>query len=113
MDETVKKYVEQDLARVSIISIWELAMLASKRRIVPPVDCMTWIQRALRGPGVGLEEMTPEIAVASTRLPGNPPSDPSDRIIIASAMSLGAVLATHDQEIIAYAEEQRLPILTV
>jgi PIN domain nuclease of toxin-antitoxin system len=79
-------------------------MLAAKGRISlsRPVD--DWVQAALRGPGVRLLPLSPETAIESTRLPGVPHGDPADRILIASARTLGGQLATCDSEILTYAQ---------
>ena len=88
---------------ISAISVWEVAMLAIKGRISlsRPVD--EWVRAALRAPGSSLLALTPEIAIDSTRLPGSPPEDPADRILIASARVTGGSLATRDRAILEYA----------
>ena len=43
------------------------------------------------------------IAARSTRLPGTPPDDPADRMIIATALTLGAELLTKDDKVRRYA----------
>ncbi|MDQ5917640.1 MAG: hypothetical protein QG660_751, partial [Pseudomonadota bacterium] len=47
-------------------------------------------------------QLSPEIAVASTRLPGEIHADPADRIIVATARHLGATLVTADGLLLAY-----------
>jgi len=42
------------------------------------------------------------VLVASTTLPGTPPADPADRIIVATARAFGYVLATRDAKILEY-----------
>ena len=60
---------------LSAMSIWELGMLESKGRIELTLPCEQWVQEALATPGLTLVPLTPEIAVHSTRLPGNFHSD--------------------------------------
>jgi PIN domain nuclease of toxin-antitoxin system len=43
-------------------------------------------------PGIRLEPLSPEIAIASTRLPGAIHADPCDRMIAATARQAGAIL---------------------
>lgn len=88
--------------RVSVISAWEVAMLASKRRLQLGAPVGEWVQRALAAPGLLLAELTPEIAVEACNLPGDPGGDPADRIIIATARLTGAKLYTKDRAILAY-----------
>ncbi len=98
--------------RISIISVWEVGLLEAKGRIELPFSCFEWVQRALRAPGVSLVPMTAEIAVASSRLPGGFHGDPVDRILIATARSLGATLATQDSQILTYLKERHLPAIS-
>ena len=97
--------------RVSAMSVWEVGMLEIKGRIELPFDCLEWIRRALGAPGVSLAPVTAEIAVASSRLPGEFHGDPVDRILVATAQYLGATLVTQDSQILAYSKEHRLPAI--
>jgi PIN domain nuclease of toxin-antitoxin system len=49
-----------------------------------------------------LEPLSPEIAVASTRLPWEAHGDPADRILLAAARHLDATMITADGEILGY-----------
>ena len=98
--------------RVSAISVWEVGMLESKGRIKFPMKCMDWVNKALSVPGISLAPITPEIAIESSRLPGKFNGDPADRIIISTVRKLGAILITHDKEIISYAKKQYLRVVS-
>ncbi len=98
---------------VSAISVWEVAMLEAKGRLRFSRPVTEWVQSALRAPGLRLLELTPSIAVESTRLPGAPPGDPADRILMASARMEGGRLATRDRGIIDYAQAGNLAVLDV
>lgn len=100
-----------DSLYLSAISAWEIAVLVSKGRLVLEQDVGEWIQAALVLPGLRLEALSPEIAVASTRLPGNIHPDPADRIIAATARHLGAVLATADGLLLDYSTEGHLKVM--
>lgn len=52
-----------------------------------------------------MADLTPDIFIASSFLPGKPPNDPADRILIATARELAATLVTRDRAIIAYGEQ--------
>jgi len=97
---------------ISAISVWEVAMLESKGRISLTQPVEDWVMAALRGPGVRLLELSPSIAVQSTRLPGAPPSDPADRILIAGARTQGARLVTCDQSLLDYAASGHVQTLS-
>jgi PIN domain nuclease of toxin-antitoxin system len=98
--------------RVSIISVWEIALLESKGRVRIHMDCLEWVRRALETPGLSLVPLTPEIAVESTRLPGNIHADPADRILVATARNLGARLMTRDQALLDYGRKRHARIVS-
>lgn len=96
---------------VSVISVWEVGMLEAKGRILLPLDGLGWVQQALAAPGISLAALTPEVAIESSRLPGEFPGDPADRILVATCRNLGAALVTHDRQILRYAEHRFLNAL--
>lgn len=87
---------------VSVISCWEVAKLVEygRLKLACPVD--EWIEAALLLPGVRLLELTPRIAVASTKLPGEFHRDPADQIIVATARVYEIELLTVDERILKY-----------
>ena len=93
---------------VSVISMWEVGMLEAKKRIVLPLDGLEWVRQALKAPGVSLAALTPEIALESSRLPGQFHGDPADRILVATARNLQAALVTQDHWILQYAQKRFL-----
>ena len=88
---------------ISAISIWEVAMLEAKGRVQLPMDCLAWVGEATRRSGIRILPLSPEVAVASTRLPGDLHGDSADRIIAATARHEGAILVTRDRALLAYA----------
>lgn len=110
-----RKAIQRSLAEgavlVSAISPWEVAMLVSKGRLVLDRDVDEWVQKALSLSGIRLEPISPEIAVASTRLPGTIHADPADRMIAATARHLGSTLITADQLLLDYGVAGHLRIL--
>ncbi len=98
---------------ISVISIWEVAMLEVKGRIILPYSCLEWVQRALKAPGMVLMPLTPEIAIESTRLPGLNHADPADRILIATAKDQNATLITCDQNILEYSKKNHFKTISV
>ena len=99
--------------RVSAISVWEVAMLEAKGRIRLAKDCLAWVREALAAPGTSLVPLTPEIAVESSRLPGEFHGDPADRILVATARLLGATLLTRDERILAYGKGKLVSVMPV
>ena len=88
---------------VSDFSFWEIATLVSKGRLQLGTDVTVWLDRAARAPGIVAVPVTRDALVHSTRLPGDPHGGPADRILLAQAQMLGALLLTCDRGIIAYA----------
>jgi PIN domain nuclease of toxin-antitoxin system len=86
---------------ISAITPWEIGVLVSKGRIDLRRDALAWVRSALELPGVRFAELSPEISVGSTRLPWEMHGDPADRILVATARHLGAVLVTADRKLLA------------
>jgi PIN domain nuclease of toxin-antitoxin system len=89
---------------VSAITAWEIGLLVSRNRLSLVAKPERWFQRLLAIPGVRLAELSPDILIAASFLPGTPPRDPADRIILATARDLGATLITRDRLMLKYGE---------
>jgi PIN domain nuclease of toxin-antitoxin system len=90
---------------VSAITAWEIGMLVSRNRLGLATRPERWFQRLLAVPGIRQADLSPEILIASSFLPGTPPRDPADRIILATARDLGATLVTRDRLLLKYSED--------
>lgn len=99
--EAIDRGEEEGLG-VSVISCWEVAKLVERRRLELPHSLEEWVAFALAYPGVRLLELTPAIAIESTRLPGEFHRDPADQILVATARLHQAPIATADRRILAY-----------
>ncbi len=91
---------------VSVISCWEVAKLVERGRIELTMPVKQWLIEALSFPGVRLLELTPDIAVDSTQLPGVFHRDPADQIIVATARYYNAPLLTLDAKLLEYEHVQ-------
>lgn len=100
--KAIQRSLADEAVLVSAISPWEVAMLVAKGRLVLDRDVGEWVDTALSLPGFRLEPISPEVAVASTRLPGVLHSDPADRMIAATARHLRSTLITADQLLLDY-----------
>ena len=87
---------------VSPITAWEIAMLAAKGRLSLALDPDRWFDRYCQLPSVTLAAMPASVLTASAALPGSPPDDPADRILIATARAFGYILVTRDTKILDY-----------
>jgi PIN domain nuclease of toxin-antitoxin system len=90
---------------VSAITAWEIGLLVSRNRLSLVARPERWFQRLLAIPGVRLADLSPDILIASSFLPGQPPCDPADRILLATARDLGATLITRDRLLLKYGED--------
>jgi PIN domain nuclease of toxin-antitoxin system len=95
---------------VSAISCWEVAKLVEHGRLSFPQDVADWLEIALAYPGVQLLQLTPGIAVESTRLPKPFHKDPADQIIVATARVHDCSLASADDKIMKYDNVRTLAI---
>jgi PIN domain nuclease of toxin-antitoxin system len=93
---------ETNIIGVSALSCWEVAKLVEYGRLELPCPVSEWLEQALSYPGIRLLELTPEIAVESTQLPGEFHRDPADQIIVATARIYGCPLVTSDRKILDY-----------
>ncbi len=111
MSSTVIKLLKDEakagLLLVSDISFWEVANKSAKGKLSLAIDPVIWLEKAGGAPGVSYLEVDRASFIQSTRLRGEPPSDPVDRILLATALLNGASLVTCDQEVIEYARRER------
>jgi PIN domain nuclease of toxin-antitoxin system len=96
---------------VSPISAWEIGRLVSRQRLQLLMSPQRWFQRLLEAPGVRLADMSADLLIASSFLPGTPPRDPADRILAATARDLGAILVTRDRLLLDYGQHGHIAVL--
>jgi PIN domain nuclease of toxin-antitoxin system len=85
---------------LSPISVWELLMLNHKGRVQLNEDAVVWTRRTLEQLQLHEAPLTTEVTLETSML-GLDHSDPSDRLIAASAKALGLTLVTADEKLIA------------
>lgn len=93
---------------VSVISVWEIALLVKRQKLNLSTSVDRWTETALAQPGVNLLAFSPEIAIDSVNLPDPIHKDPADRILIASARVERLTLVTRDDEILDFASRNKL-----
>jgi PIN domain nuclease of toxin-antitoxin system len=98
-----RKAVAARTIHASPITAWEFATLMRKGKLAFSEPLDQWFRRALDSMGAGLIPLTPDLLIQSQLLPGNPPSDPAVRIVIAAAREANLVLVTRDSMIVEYA----------
>jgi PIN domain nuclease of toxin-antitoxin system len=101
-DKAVKGAVKDKSILISSISAWELALLVKKKRLKLTLEVTDWIAKSESLPFIQFLPVTNSIAVKSVNLPLPLHPDPADRIIIATALSVGAPLVTKDEKLLGY-----------
>lgn len=100
--KAIDRELEEGSIAVSSISAWELAMLVAAGRLSLTMDVAAWLNNVAQIEALRFVPVDNEIAVASTRLPGEFHKDPADRIIVATARKIAAPLLTADRKIRDY-----------
>jgi PIN domain nuclease of toxin-antitoxin system len=96
---------------ISPISAWEVGMLSAYGRLQLLIKPERWFGNLFEAPGVRLAEMSPDVLIASSYLPGKPPKDPMDRMIAATARDLGATLITRDRALLDYGKQGHIAVV--
>ena len=81
------------------ISLWEIAMLMSKGRLIIDIEYVEFIKLILESNKYVLRGISPEIAWLSTDLFSDNNKEPADRIIAATSIIENAKLITADKEL--------------
>ncbi len=107
--EAIERAERSDRVFVSVISIWETAMLVRDGRLILVDGVDRWTKSALSLPGITMLPFSREIAVTSVNLPAPMHKDPSDRHIVASALVERLTLVSADKAVLKYAKLTGLP----
>jgi PIN domain nuclease of toxin-antitoxin system len=96
----------EDDARVSAISLLEIATAVSLNRLALRPSARHWLTIAQSAQQIRIEPLTDILCLDSANLPGEFHRDPADRLIVALARNLAAPLLTADGKILRYPEVQ-------
>jgi PIN domain nuclease of toxin-antitoxin system len=96
---------------LSPMTAWEIGLLNARGRLTMSMSPQAWFDTLLKTPGVTLAELSVSILIASSFLPGSPPRDPADRIIVATAREYGLRLVTRDRVLLDYGSDGHLDVL--
>lgn len=100
--EAADQAAENGAVYVSSISVWEVVLLVQRGRLRLTLDVEDWVAYCEALPFIRFAPVNTAIAMKSVRLPGSLHPDPADRIIIATALTIGAPLVTKDERIRSY-----------
>jgi PIN domain nuclease of toxin-antitoxin system len=89
---------------LSAVSAWEVAMLADLGRIDLDLPADLWIERFLNRTGIEGVALSHRVAARSYQLEMFEQRDPSDRLLIATAIELACPLVTYDTPLINFAK---------
>ena len=84
------------------ISLWEIAMLIKKKRMVLDISYLEFIKLVRASNNYIFKGLSPEIAELSADLPSEINQDPADRIIMATAIKNSLELITADTQILKW-----------
>lgn len=111
LDQMAEAYRESVPSYISPITAWEVGSLTSRGRLQLLIRPERWFANLFDVPGVKLAQMSPDLLIASSYLPGTPPRDPFDRIIAATARELGATLITRDRALLDYGAQGHVGVV--
>lgn len=104
----ISEEIKKQEILLSSISVWEIFMLIKKERIKLSMHPATWLEKVESLPFIQFVPVDNRIASLSVNLSEPLHADPADRIIIATALSNGAMLITSDRRILNYPHVQSL-----
>jgi PIN domain nuclease of toxin-antitoxin system len=84
---------------VASVTLMELAQLVAHGEVQTARTPEAWLDRLVAELGLVVRDLTVEIATVAAHLPPTVPSDPFDRVIVATALCEGMPLVTSDQRI--------------
>ena len=107
-NQAIDQAITEDGIIISSISTWEVALLVDKERLKLSIDIRDWVRKTESLPFVRFMPVDNTISLRSVTLPGQFHPDPADRIITATAMTMGLPLVTKDDKIISYPHVQTI-----
>ncbi len=102
---------ENVIVFVSPMTAWEIGMLNARGRLTMSMSPRAWFEALMAVPGVSLADLSTDILISSSFLPGTPPRDPADRMIAATARENGLKLITRDRLLLDYAAQGHIEAL--
>lgn len=93
--------------RISPLSVFEIVALHTLGRLRLTRTPEQWVAEAVGASGIRLAELSLEVVLDAGHIPRAGLADPIDRLLVATARQLDAVLMTADERILDYASSQR------
>jgi PIN domain nuclease of toxin-antitoxin system len=89
------------------MSVFEIVALHTLGRLRLTRTPERWVAEALGATGLLLGELSLEVVLDAGHIPREALADPIDRLLVATARQLDAVLMTADARILKYASSER------
>lgn len=106
LSKKARKAIEEEKSKkgilVSSISVFEINLLVKKNKLHLVNNPDIWLGKIESLPFIRFIPVDNKIAAYSVNLPDFYHKDPADRIIIATALNIGAKLITSDKKILNY-----------
>ena len=106
--QRIDRAMEDASIYISSMSCWEVSLLVKKGRLDLTTNVEDWIAASEALPFFRFVPVDNRIASRSVHLNGALNEDPADRIIVATAVILGATLITKDQKLRRYSGVESL-----
>jgi PIN domain nuclease of toxin-antitoxin system len=104
-------YANNVAVYVSPITAWEIGILVARGRVTLQIEPRRWFRRLFEQLNLLEAEMSAEILLGSSFLPGTPPRDPADRILAATSREFGYRLVTRDRPLLEYGRQGHIQAL--
>ncbi len=105
---SINEAVETNGLVISSISTWEIALLVARGRLQLAIDTRDWVRKTEGLTFVRFAPVDNTISLRSVSLPGEFHADPADRIITATALTMGIPLISKDRKILNYSHVQTI-----
>ena len=105
---SIKEAVQTNCVVISSISTWEIALLVARGRLQLAIDIRDWVRKTEGLTFVRFVPVDNTISLRSVSLPGEFHADPADRIITATALTMGIPLISKDRKILDYSHIQTI-----
>jgi len=109
--DIINTAIQDNVLHVAAISLWEIAMLEKKQRIILEMPCLEWLENAVKLTYTQVLPLTPAIAVESSYLPGDFHGDPAGRMIVATARVAGLKLVSRDKRLSDYSKKKYITVI--
>lgn len=95
---------ESESVVVSAMSLWEIGLLVSRRKLALSSPIHLWADRVEQDADIEIRPVTRSIAIDAGLLPVYDHGDPGDRIVLATARAYECPVMTSDRRMLAYAK---------